>query len=577
MDLEEYVVTCKSLDDLPSLYNDIETSSGIPTVPDREIPVYNRRPTSQNTHYMLTADEAKILRSDPRVQAVMPADILRLAKKLHSVEETAVFSKSLYSDAMLNTYKNWALLRCTHGDQISGWGSDGTPNQTATIDIGPTGKNVDVITVDGISGKFLHPEFAVNADGTGGSRYVRFDWHTLNSFVTSIDDTNPTLLTGPYPYTGSPNSSNANHGTHTSGTVAGNTQGWARDANIYQISPLGDVGGIDGLVVWDYIRAFHKSKPINPNTGRKNPTICNCSYGSALTMPTANIISPVLEAQVNFHIYGNASNFTALSSSDLSKAGIFNTNGTATIPYYDESEAADVTLALNDGIIIVSSAGNESFYVDSPTSTDGIHDYYKIIIGGDHSTIYQVPSHIGTAPSSVPGVICVGATDATVTEQKGWYSNTGPRIDVWAPGTWIVSSFANSSGNGWGTTVADSRNPSYYIGRDVGTSMASPQVTGVLACLLEIYPSMTPAEAMDYIHYYATASQLTDHGTTFNGNATDWSAWTTDQLNIQGAPNKYLYFPTERPATGEAWPKKNYMPRPTAGRAYPRVRIKLKG
>ena len=586
MSYREYVVTCKSIDELASLYDDIETVGGTVSVPDRAVPVYRRRAMSQNTHYMLTDEEANLLRNDARVKNVMPAEFLRLTKKLHaikpeSVEQTAIFSKSLYSSTLINTYRNWGLLRCIEGIQRSGWGSDGTPNQTATINYGPTGQNVDVIIVDGISGKPNHPEFAKNADGTGGSRYVQYNWYLLNSLVASIDDTSPVLLSDNYPYTGSPDSGNANHGTHTAGTVAGNTQGWARDANIYQISPLGDVGGIDGLVIWDYIRLFHKYKPINPATGRRNPTICNCSYGSSVTAPLSSSISSVIEAQVSGHTYGRASNFTPLTSAQLNKAGMYNTSpgGTVTtdVPYYDDAEAADIALALADGIIIVSSSGNESYYVDSPTSTNGINDYFKVFLNGDHSSLYKIPSHSGTSPSAVPGVICVGATDATSVDKKGWYSNTGPRIDVWAPGTWIISSFADSSGNGWGATVVDSRNSSYYIGRDVGTSMASPQVTGVLACLLELYPSMTPAQALSYIQYYGTTSQVAEHGTAFDVSATDWTAWTTDQLNLQGAPNRHLYFPIERPVTGEAWPKKNYMPRPISGRTYPRVRVKIKG
>ena len=54
MSLKEYVVTAKSMDDLESLYNDLETVGGTDTIPDREVSVYRRRPISQSTHYMLT-------------------------------------------------------------------------------------------------------------------------------------------------------------------------------------------------------------------------------------------------------------------------------------------------------------------------------------------------------------------------------------------------------------------------------------------------------------------------------------------------------------------------------------------
>ena len=96
--------------------------------------------------------------------------------------------------------------------------------------------------------------------------------------------------------------------------------------------------------------------------------------------------------------------------------------------------------------------------------------------------------------------------------------------------------------------------------------MASPQVCGVLACALEIYPNMTPAQAKNYILAYAKKNQLTNNG----GGPTD----TTD---LQGSANLYLYYPQERPTTGNVFPKKNYQFRPTNGNVYPRPKIRAKG
>ena len=64
---------------------------------------------------------------------------------------------------------------------------------------------------------------------------------------------------------------------------AGNTQGWARDANIYNINfhPAGSGYGGNSWdeYLWDYVRYFHKNKPVNTSTGRRNPTIMNNSWG----------------------------------------------------------------------------------------------------------------------------------------------------------------------------------------------------------------------------------------------------------------------------------------------------------
>ena len=60
------------------------------------------------------------------------------------------------------------------------------------------------------------------------------------------------------------------HGSHVTGNVAGNTQGWARDANIYNLTYYDDP---------QYVLKFHKEKPVNPETGHRNPTVMNNSWG----------------------------------------------------------------------------------------------------------------------------------------------------------------------------------------------------------------------------------------------------------------------------------------------------------
>jgi hypothetical protein len=523
---------------------------------------------------MLTEEEALALSQDLRVLDVKPVKLIDSSRKLCSYTQTGTFSKSPYTDAMDPSYRNWALLRCIEGAPRSGWGSDSTKDQTATITIGPTGKNVDFICMDGICGVPNHPEFAVNADGSGGSRYVQYDWYQLNAIATSLDDDAATLLSGSYSYAAEASTSNANHGAHTTGTVAGNTCGWARDANIYQLGPLGEQG-IGSTIIWDYVRAFHRNKPINPATGRRNPTICNCSYETTLTFPTPSLtLYSVVQANRRGTTTGpfGSSPYTPFTSAQLNAVGMYNTTSAGTVytnvPWFLAADSADITQAINDGIIIVAAAGNGSFFIDKSTGTD--YANWFIAAYGTATSFYLWNQHKGCAISSTTGVICVGAIDSTVTEKKAYYSNTGPRVDIYAPGTWIVSSLSTSTG-GWGNgyTSPDSRNSSYYIGREIGTSMSAPQVTGILACLLEIYPNMTPATALSYITGYAKTAQLTDTGGTS-------PSWTSDTTSLQGSSNRYLYLPQERPTNGEMYPKQNSMNRPSSGILYPRTGIRLR-
>jgi hypothetical protein len=172
------------------------------------------------------------------------------------------------SGSTSNVMLNWALLRCTEGVNRSGWGSDGTVNQTGTVTITSTGKNVDVVVVDAGNPDAAHPEYAVNANGTGGSRMINYNWFQHNLAVRG---------TAPGTYSNPTHS----HSVHVSGTVAGNTQGWARDANIYNIYyDAGNSG--DFSYVFGYVKEFHKNKSVNPATGIKNPTICNNSWGQSI-------------------------------------------------------------------------------------------------------------------------------------------------------------------------------------------------------------------------------------------------------------------------------------------------------
>ncbi|KAF5722007.1 alkaline protease 1 [Fusarium mundagurra] len=101
---------------------------------------------------------------------------------------------------------------------------------------------------------------------------------------------------------------------------------------------------------------------------------------------------------------------------------------------YTASVNAAVKAATDAGLTVVVAAGNN----------------------GDDASLYS--------PSSAPSAITVGAVDGT--NFRTWFSNYGSLVDIFAPGTSILSSYYSSD------------TASRYL---AGTSMASPHVAGLAA------------------------------------------------------------------------------------------------
>ena len=519
---KEYIVTLKNMSDSDKFYEDMEQAGGEGETPDRPVECVCRRPMSRNTHYWLDEEEAEKLKKDERVLDVelLPEE-RGIRRGCHYNQTATNWDKSNSEDS---SYKNWGLLRSVEGQQRSNWGSDITPNQSGSISVTSSGLNVDVVIVDEGHIDPLHPEFSVNSDGTGGSRVIQYNWFQHNPEVLGT-------AAGNYDY-----SSLANHSTHVSGTVAGNTQGWARGANIYNIS-------FNTTSVMDYVRAFHNSKSINPITGRKNPTIMNNSWGSSYS--ASDIYTYITGIFFKGTMYPGP--FTWLQL--VSTYGLMNDaawyNG---IPARSTSLDVDTVDAIGAGIVCVGSAGNSDLKIDILGQSDYDNRWYV--------DIYSDYYHRGSSPCSADGVICVGSVSDLSNETKSYFSSCGPRLNIFSPGHSIMSSVYTG-------TTTDPRNASYKIAKYSGTSMASPQVCGVLACALEQYPNMTQEQSLEYITNYAKLSQMSEtHGG--YGDFTD----------LQGAPNKYLFYYKERPDSGFTYPNQKRHIRPTSGVVFPRPKIR---
>ncbi|MEU5787270.1 S8 family peptidase [Micromonospora purpureochromogenes] len=100
------------------------------------------------------------------------------------------------------------------------------------------------------------------------------------------------------------------------------------------------------------------------------------------------------------------------------------------------------------------------------------------------------------SPARAAAAITVGAT--TSSDARASYSNYGSCVDIFAPGSSILSA--------WRTSDTASNTIS-------GTSMASPHVAGAAALVLSANPAYTPAQVASYLTTNATTGRVTNPGT----------------------------------------------------------------
>lgn len=558
-----YVITLKNYDDLDSFYNDMETPGGNLYIPNRQVQVENRLPSSRNTIYRLSEAEAEQLKNDPRVLDVEVSLHERgLAIPHQCWTETSDW------DRTGTVGKNWALLRVTEGIDTGTWGQAAGQSNTrnTTVKTGLSGKNVDIVVCDGAIDP-THPEYAVNPDGTGGSRVVQYNWYGLNPYVNGT-------ASGTYSYSGTYD----NHGMNVTSIAAGNTNGWAKSANIYNLDIY---AGMDIYTIFNYVKEFHKRKPVNPETGRKNPTICTNSWGlspgfiSWTNNSDVGVISEYYFKGTSY--YASGANIFAFISPLGGYAGTGLMIGQLTTQYgiyfptRSSAMEADIEDCVKEGIIMVGAAGNEYSQVHS-ANTNPVNSYNDYLITG---------SSIGTQSNALPNtkyypkrgnqnatqsMICVGNVGARYSGQsldyKSMSSNYGNRIDVWSPGE-------NIRGASAGSGTVDARNASYYEMSMTGTSQATPQVTGVLACMMEDYNYWNQQQAKDFL-----INSLTKPNQVYNPPDVDPESYPNGcYYSLNDSPNRYLYFKQHRLPTGMAFPGTIRNSRPTTGQVYPRTRI----
>lgn len=507
---KEYIITVKDPKHWETGLWDELTQDGLGDnyIPTRGIEVLNERPFNEwCAHFSLTEDEAQQIRLDPRIQAVeMQADLQDGVKKEFLGTRPGIYDKSNSTTAVM---KNWGLLRASN---ISNpFASSLSVN--APFNFNLNGAGVDIVVIDsGVSPN--HPEFAVNSDGTGGSRVVNFDWASLG-----VPGTPSGASIGGYL------GDSDGHGSNCASIAAGNTCGWAAGAAIYSIRIFSGydiitdayLGEIPSDICFDLVRAFHLQKVAS---GNKRPTICTNSWGYRSDY-----------SGMQYTVWRGTQYNIITYNSTYGQVYFYH-------PYVLSYLNASVDNAAAVGVIMVGAAGNYRHKIDVPGGTD-YNNYYRYQSGIYTEDVYY---HRGSSPTCASSMICVGAIDNNVSnpsvEQKVYFSESGPRVDLYSPGTMIMGAYANSSYQT--PAVPDPRNPIHYLNKISGTSQATPQVTGLLACVLQARPDMTITEAKKFLADYTLKNVLVEGAST---------AYTSTTY-LQGGANRMLYMPFNNPNRG---------------------------
>ena len=189
----------------------------------------------------------------------------------------------------------------------------------------------------------------------------------------------------------------------------------------------------------------------------------------------------------------------------------------------------DMEELIDAGVHVTVSAGNYKQKID----VEGGDDYDNLYYQYGSARYY----HRGGSPFSTNAHITgnidsvIHTSSGTILEQKNTSSETGPGVTVWAPGTDIMSATSNTN---------NKNGQAYYLDSDFkqcnisGTSMAAPQVAGVIALYLQINPDATVKEVKDWISNNAQLDDLYQPG--------DGTSYTDDR-SLLGSSPEFLFNP----------------------------------
>jgi hypothetical protein len=499
---------------------EMAATSGADFIPNHAVEVYNEKPHSiSNFDFVMTLEEAKLVRRDPRVRDVRwgSKKELGIFAKPDTIDDIRNYDRTSYVSNPL--YTNWGLIACSKDQPYSKTNAfearlDDRFNYTLT------GRDVDVvISDDGI--QVAHPEFSY-ADQPGVSRVEQIDWIAASG-MTEYGPQDPSYYI----------SNTEGHGTHVASIVAGNLYGWAKEASLYSMAVISLNGNAPASWMYGPTDSFNLIRGFHQNKTNGRPTIVNASWTffSRWDWDTGWFRGEYLDNYSN--------QYPAVDPSPERAMRDFGH------PIRVTSADSDIEDLIAAGVIVVSSAGNNYTYIDEVGGQDWMNRRDE---RSGFNTRYYCR---GGTPGNTVGVITVGNIDSDLLTLSGgsevdkmqFASSRGPGVDIWAPGTNIQG--AISKPNGFNPQQV---NPQPYPGypafescKLTGTSFAAPQVAGVLAQHCQLNPDINSFEAKQWIIDNAEVDRIYDDtsGPSEDNFANDYA--------LNGSPNRFLRNPYVSP------------------------------
>lgn len=623
MTLKKYTISVTEPQYWQEIHDLLCATTSCEYIPDREVCCHDEKDHSPTRGtFELTEEEVESLRNHPNIDWIeldpstypekypKPGHyIKRFNKNVKVYRDLTTYAPPTTSPTSVELDRTgWQTIRTgikTAGDFWGDrWGISGdAPPINSDVSYSLTGKNVDVVIHD--SGVLAaHPEFL---DENGVSRvrdivldgpyyidpdyfeennltYTRWDGRVgctttaarnwwISGANRSVGFSTIGTVSVSTGYVASSaigvgsdgsNGMSSGHGTSCASLVAGKTLGLGFESNIWNMSGIGEPAsmGISIEQNYDLMKLFHLYKPVNPETGVKNPTLVNGSWGYQAAFLSSSTVTYLFR--------GTSGTFTgdAAVSDQVTamKTGLNNQVLGAYESWSSSSRSNSTDTAgrelMDAGAIYVAAAGNNNQRLGVGSSDPDRLNYMSDNYFGTTDPRSHFPSNcvpcnhrdwmnpqgIGFNSTTDPEwhpVVCVGAMndefyDTQLREAKANYSNNGSGIDVWAPADETLA--AGTNGVAGYTDYQRYDDSRFYDNYFNGTSAAAPVATSVLSLYLQTNPTATSRDVKNWINRHGSVVVADEQFQDSQPDDTQTNYWTFS-FALRGAERRILFNP----------------------------------